>query len=522
MTTTYLDNLYVGFSGVHDALAKSADGARALRDGSSGLADGTQKVADGAAGLADGVTKLDSGAASLATGLATLSSGVARSAAGGSKLATGADQVSGGATTLATSAARLAGATAVAGRKAASTDTGIRSVAMDLGTLGAALAACEQDHTGCGPALGQALAADPALAKAFAGPPSPAELLTLATDAATTDAYLNGAAKSPGLVAGTRALASGAGKLADGAKGVATGANALASGLGKLSSGAASAGSGAAQLAGGVSQASTGAAQLASGAGKLTGGAGQVRDGAGKLADGLAAAADQVPAYSAADRTKLSKVAAEPLAAGSQSLQLGGVPVVALLAAVALWLGGLATWLLIAPVPAGALASTRSSWWLAVRNALPGAGIGVVEGVAVGLLMLTVLHLDAGRAAAFLVLAALTGVTCALVQQGLAGLLGGVGRFISVLFAAGALAAGVVSTAPGWLAGAVGMTPVGTALSTLRDGAAGAGMAGGVVALVLWATLGLLLSLAATARARSVRVGRARSRPVAQRSAPAA
>ena len=509
LTTAVLDNLYLGFSGVQDALAQSADGAGQLQAGSQQLADGTTQLADGAAGLAGGVQELASGADELAGGVGQVSSGVGASATGAAQLASGAGGLATGARTLATSAGQLADATAAAGAAAATTSSGVVSLAGDLGALGQAFAAsCQTNPT--------TTCQD--LAGAFGGLPSAQELTTLATAAGTADAYLNGSPASPGLAAGSRSLASGAGELASGAQGVASGAQDLSTGLARLRTGAASAASGAQALATGVDQTSAGADELSAGAAGLTGGAGQLRDGAQELAAGLTTAAEQVPSFSEGERTTLSRVAAEPLAPGDADLELGGVPVVALLAAVALWLGGLATWLLLAPVPPRALGSTRSSLRLAAVTALPGVWIGLAQGLAVGLLMLTVLDVGAGTAVAFVAFCALTGVTCALAQHGLAGLLGGVGRFIGVLIGAAALAAGVVSTSPAWVGGLVGATPVGSALAGVRAVASGDAGPGVWTAMLAWCLVGLALSVAATARARSVRVGQARSRAVSQLS----
>ena len=83
LTTTYVENVLVGFSTLKDQLGQAADGATQLADGTRQLADGTGQLATGADGLAggasqlaDGVRQTDAGAGQLADGSATLGSGL--------------------------------------------------------------------------------------------------------------------------------------------------------------------------------------------------------------------------------------------------------------------------------------------------------------------------------------------------------------------------------------------------------------------------------------------------------------
>ncbi|MFC7164146.1 YhgE/Pip domain-containing protein, partial [Aquipuribacter hungaricus] len=199
LTTTYLDGLYVGFSGVRtslseaaagageigtgsgelaDGLAATDEGARQLADGLDGLSDGTAELADGSDQLASGAGASAEGAQALADGLAQLRDGTAALPGSTSQLAEGADGVGGGteqlatqlgtfATTLGTAATGaaplpdaltgLSGAATAVDQGAAGVSTGAAALQADAA---AALEACEAGGGDC--AALEALAADAA------------------------------------------------------------------------------------------------------------------------------------------------------------------------------------------------------------------------------------------------------------------------------------------------------------------------------------------------------------------------
>ncbi|OIQ77904.1 hypothetical protein GALL_403960 [mine drainage metagenome] len=81
LTTTYLQNVFVGFDTLHGSLAQAADGAGSLASGAQSLTGGAQQLATGAG-------QVGTGATSLATGLGTLSSGATTLASSLDQLAT--------------------------------------------------------------------------------------------------------------------------------------------------------------------------------------------------------------------------------------------------------------------------------------------------------------------------------------------------------------------------------------------------------------------------------------------------
>jgi putative membrane protein len=449
LTRTYLENVYVGFNTVHDQLSKAADGAGSLASGVSSLASGTHSLA--------------SASASLAGGVSTMSAGLQNLSGATSGLAGGLGQLQSNTAQLPAQASQLAG--------------GVQGVADGTKKLGTAL-------TGVA-----------AMCAAHGG-----------------DATLCGTLD--GLAASVNTGASGAPGLAPSAQKVADGAKAFAGGMPALSSGIAQSASGATQLAGGVAQTASGADSLASGAVKLSdgitglaGGADKTSAGAASLATGLTTAVSKMPTYSSADRTNLATVVAQPVAAKTGTGALFGASSIPLFAVVALWLGALATFLVLQAVSARALLTTRSSTRIAFGGFLPAVAIGVAQGVLVAGIMQIALRLDAGHWFAFAGVAALTGIAFAAVNQGLTALLGGIGRFISMLVVVITLASGIISTVPGFFDASVTWLPTSAAISAMQgviDGTAGAWR--GVGALLLWTVLGLGMAVVAVVRRRTVRL----------------
>lgn len=524
--TTYVEGLLGGFTELNGQLGEAADGAgeladgqRQLADGASGLADGLGGLSTGTDGLADGLGTLATGTAGLADGVGALADGAGQSAAGARDLAAGSRQVADGTAAFAGQLGQLADGAATAGGSA-------RGAAQSTAQIVAALQAFQGLET-CD------FAGDPTclqrLLAAVEGLPDPSILESLATDIATTDVALNGSSPlAPGqdvtgVVEGAGAASAGAQQLATGASGVADGATALADGLGALASGASEAANGAQQLAGGSAASASGARELADGTSALAdGGAGladgarTAADGGASLADGLDTAVSQIPTYTDEQAARLAAAGVEPIAAEAPGTDLFGASGVPLFATIAIWLGALAAYLLLRPVTSRALASTRSSLRLALGGYLPGLAIGVVQGLALGAVMLPVLEVSAAASVGFLAFAALTGAAFAAVNQGLAGLLGGFGRFLSMLVAVVALAAGIVSTVPPVFDAVLDVLPLTAAIDGMRaiaEGSAGAGPA--VAAMIAWLLLGVALTVLAVARRRSAPLGSLRTRPVA-------
>ncbi|MCG2796900.1 MAG: hypothetical protein L6367_00005, partial [Cellulomonas sp.] len=203
----------------------------------------------------------------------------------------------------------------------------------------------------------------------------------------------------------------------------------------------------------------------------------------------------------------LASVVADPVTSVSDSTDVFGSQIVAFLVTLALWIGGLATFLVLAAMTPRALGSTRPSWALALRSFAPAAAVGVIQGLAVTAIMSPTLDLTPGGWVRFTVVACLAGVAFASVNQGLAAAFRGIGRFVAVLVATIGLAAAVVSTVPALVGSLYDLTPLGPALHALQSVTAGGALAGPVALLAVWTLAGLALTTAALVRHRVIPAG---------------
>ncbi|NUU07573.1 YhgE/Pip domain-containing protein [Leifsonia sp. C5G2] len=474
LTSTYIENVYVGFNTLGEQLGKAATGADQLASGLTQLASGTHQLADGAAPLA-------SGASSLATGVSQLSTGASR-------LSEGVQQLSGGASSLASGLQQTADETAAL-------PGGLRSLSGNAGTaasdvtsattkIGAALSSsCTPAAIATSPELGS-------LCQAVQGQiPTLKDGITNATIAQVGVDTVAG--KTDQLVTGLGQAAGAASQLSSGAAQSASGASALASG--------------ASQSADGAQQLATGAQQLSDGIPALASAADQSAAGAASLATGLHTAVKQLPAYDKGERTSLASVAAEPVTQKTSGDQAFGTSSIPLFASVALWLGALATFLVLQALSRRALLTSRAAGRIALDGFVPAAALGVVQGVLVAAVMTPALGLDVGHWFGFAGLAAAAGVAFAAVNHGLAALFGGVGRFVSMLVVVVTLASGIVSTAPTFFDAALPWLPTSPAITAMQGAVEGTTDAWrGLGGLLLWAAFGFALALIAVARRRVI------------------
>lgn len=491
LTTSYLENVYVGFNTLGDQLGEAADGA--------------QKTADGADSLASGATDLASGAGELATGADTLATGADGLASGASGLADGASQLNTGAQGLADGLKKLADGTAALPDQAQADQLAAGVTQLGDGAVKAADGLDQQ--TKALKQLADGCALSGAAAEYCAG----------------LSAIVNGdgTAKNPGLV-GTSAgfstladgvkqfstqvgpLAKGLPALKSGISQLASGGTQLASGTSQLSSGASQLSTGASQYASGVSQFSDGVTKLADGTTSLADGAGGLADGVGQLADGLDTAVKSLPSYDKKDRENLASVVADPVVTEGGGIDFGskGAPFYAVLA---LWIGALGSFVLLRAVPTTLVGSTRSSMALVLRSFLPAGIVGALQGVLVAGVLQLQLSFGVAEWFGFAGLLALVGVAFAAVTQALIAVLGGTGRFLSMVIALVTLATGIVSTVPGVLDTVFGFLPVSPAQEAIRGIVEGtAGLAPAIVALVLWTLGALVVSTIRVATERTV------------------
>ena len=541
-----IDGVSDGTSALATGLVQLDDGAQQLSTGASGLSTGTRKLADGLDQLADGTKALPGSTRKLADGTAV-------SAKGAGDLADGADQLSDGASKLSTGAGQLAGGldTLRDGTKAQPGGTkayaagvqqyadGMRTYQKSLGGFAdqsnaelAASVPCPVPEDQC-PVFYAGLRAGTSVAAAgLADRSNQPGLVTVARQLADGAKGIDGGVAqlgtgASGLATGAKSLSTGASglsggatklsggldqladgtdQLAKGLKPLAKGIRSSADGADQLATGASGLSTGVTGLASGTAQSATGATKLADGTEKLAGAGDQLAKGSQKLADGLAKGAKAVPTYDKPTRQKLSSVVTAPVRSDAPTSVFSDVTTTTFLAVLALWLGGLATYLVLRAVSSRVLSSSRSSWRLALGSLLPGLAIGAVQALALTVVLQQLLDLPAGRALTLGGFALLTATTFVALNHALVAWFGGFGRFVSVLLVVVGAAGAVTSAVPASFDAVRPFLPLTPALDGLRAVAGNGSGAGGAAALLLaWLLLGLVAGVVAVARSRVVR-----------------
>jgi putative membrane protein len=474
LTEATTENVLVGFTTIGDQIGDAASGALELANGARDAATGAAAIPEGATQLASGASELATGAGSLATGLDTIATNTREIATGAGQLGAG---LTGGAATLTADGLvpdlLFQGADGTK-QLTSGVATGVSGLKTELDALAADCAA----------------AATPAFCARLQATADNATGLTTAANQASGAA----AGTSAGLGQfDTEATATLAAQFTQ----AGTGATQLATGLNQLASqGVDQSAAGARALATGAGQLSTGATELATGATELATGLDTLATGTGDLAGGLRTASDSLPSFSDSESASLASVIADPVSTDSSMSTIFGPTAIPLLAAVVLWFGSLASFIVMRAHTARTLTSRRSSVSLTLRAFWPAALIGAGQGILVSLIVQIVAAYDAAAWWSFAGTAVLAGVAFAAVNQALVAVFGGVGRWISALIGVLAVATGLISTVPGWLAGLGAALPTSPAFAGLIAGSGSA-----VASLIVWG----VLSLGATTLAVTLR-----------------
>ncbi|MFF7291592.1 YhgE/Pip family protein [Microbacterium sp. NPDC008134] len=467
------ENILVGFTTIGDQIGEAASGALELANGARDAATGAAAIPDGATQLASGAGELGTGATSLATGLDTIAANTRQLAAGAGELGAG---LTGGAAALTDpngAFGQLIGAAQAGAPFLATATSESAKAATDLGTLAATCAQSGANPEFCND-LGEAATS----------------AATSATATGTASAYLTPVIT--GLPAAASTLSTNMSEAGAGAAQIAAGLNQLATeGVDQSAAGARALATGAGQLSSGATELATGATELATGLDTLA-------TGAGDLAGGLRTASDSLPSFSDSESTSIASVIADPVESTSSMNTIFGPTAIPLLAAVVLWFGGLASFIVMRAHTARTLTSRRSSPTLTLRAFWPAALIGAGQGLLVSLIVQIVAGYDAAAWWSFAGTAVLAGVVFAAVNQALVAIFGGVGRWVSALIGVLAVATGLISTVPDWLAGLGAALPTSPAFTGLIAGSGSA-----VAGLVVWGVLALGATTLAVALRRT-------------------
>ncbi|MCL2515223.1 MAG: YhgE/Pip family protein [Microbacteriaceae bacterium] len=473
LTASYLDNVYLGFNTLGDKLGEAASGAQKLADSGPALVSGAQQEASGLQQLAAGQQQAATGAQQLATGQQKLATGLSSLASGASGVSTGVAGVASGVQQLSDGTTGLV--------------TGTQGVASGLDTLNTQAQQLEQ-------AAQSGLLSGPALTAAIGQ---------------LQGGIAQAASGAHQVAAGTSSFSSHLAQAASGAAQVKGGAAALASGAAQSAGAAQQLASGAAQSASGAQQLATASSQAASGASTLATGLAQYTGGTSQLASGLGTAVKSLPSYSDAERKTLSKVVATPVGVTAAAGPGFGALAAPIFGVLALWLGALACFVVLRPVSVTALGSSRSSVVIALRGLVIPAVVGAVQGIAVAGALEPMLRLGPAGFLGLAGVGVLAAIAFAAVNQALVALLGGAGRFVSMLVILLGLATGLVGTAPAFLTALAGFTPIGPAQSLVAAVVQGTAVPGGsVFGLVLWLFGAVAVTTLAVARGRTLPASR--------------
>lgn len=553
----YFDSVLLGFDDIREGLSEAADGSAELadgldvaadgsvqleagagdaRDGSEELAAGLGRLSDGASTLASGTGQAATGAGSLAAGTSALASGTVSLAAGASKLNDGAGALASGlaalqsgttslsvsAKALAAGAAQVDAGVADAGSKIEEAASGAGSVstgATGVTQLLAAVAAKYPDAA-ADPLFKQASATASAVAS---GSATLAVSLSDSTVSATglsagahqvalgTRLLAEGATKlstaTAQAAAGARALSDGASEVSSGSTGLATGADSLDTGAHEAVAGVAKLAAGSRALARNLTKADTGAHTLTAGLGDLHGGAADLVDGLADaasgshdLADGLAEGAEDVPAYSEVDRTARAEMMGDPVALDQTkfgAVKTYGTGFAPYFVPLALWVGMLIVFVLLAPIPERAVRSGAKAPVIAMTGMWPAIVIGLGQSILMYVVLRFSLGLDPVSPLATFGLILLTSIVYAAVMQWLSAAFGPVGKLMGIIILMLQLtsAAGTfpLETLPSFFRAISPWMPMTHAVAALRESISG----GDVAAMAREAWLLALFGVAA-------------------------
>ncbi|MGW1911080.1 YhgE/Pip family protein [Streptomyces sp. NPDC002076] len=517
---TFLDKIFVSFSGIHDKTVTAADGADRLNSGigkaekgSKDLADGLKDAKSGSGQLAKGLTKLN-------TGAGDLQDGSRRVADGTQALADKVDGVYGQAAPYLKDNEKTIGDTARLVADSARTVKDNLDVLVKLAP-GAAKAARTNSavldeiyRARCETAA----IPDPYCPQLKRARTAAAEVATVADDLNTLIADQDGDLKTMRDNLGT--LQKQAAALEERAPHLYEDVDDAVRKIDKLNAGAQKVADGAEKLHAGLGTAQAGATTLdqgigtaASGAQTLNGGLYKLSDGSGKLAGGLHDGARKIPDYDKKDRDRRTSVMADPVQLASHDLHKApnyGTGFAPYFIPLSLWVGAMVAYMLIAPLNRRALAAGSPAWRIALAGWLPVVAVGVLQVAA----LMAVLHWAIGlqmlRAAGTIGFLCLVTACFAAIVQWLNARFGAAGRILvlALLMLQLTSAGGTypVQTSPGFFTAIHPFLPMSYIVEALRRLITGGGLgpvwqACGVLAVF---TAGALALTALAARRRQV------------------
>ncbi|MFT2816720.1 YhgE/Pip domain-containing protein [Leifsonia sp. A12D58] len=485
VSATYLENIYLGFTTIHNSMLTASDGAAdivdgttSLRQGATSLRTGLGTIADSVSALPDGVAQLSAGAESAAAGSVTLTDGLTQLESGSSTLADGLGTAVGGANALAGGLDQLATSTPKLASGSSQVATGLSQLSTNYSAMTDA----------------QRTAAITQLAAAAQNVSSGAAAAGTAVGTLDTGAHSLVGSASTGT--GLSALAAGAETVRDGVVSAHDGSMALSSGLGTLADGLGTLSGQVPALVEGIDQAAAGSTTLESGVDRLL-------TGTVSLADGLSAGVDEVPAYTDQQAQALSSAAATPIvldAEHANAVANNGAGLTPYFMALGLWIGTLATFFMRPALNIRALDSKAPAIRVALRSYLPNAILAVIQAIAAVLIVRYAVGIEMANLPGALGIAALASLTFMAINQALIALLGAPGRFVGLLLIVLQLSSAggtyPIQTSAPFFQTMHDVLPLTFTVQALRGQIAGSGLGtgAGVTALVIWCVGALLVT----------------------------
>ncbi|MER6009194.1 YhgE/Pip domain-containing protein [Streptomyces bluensis] len=517
---SFLDRIFVSFSGIHAETEKAAKGADDLRDGigraekgSEDLADGLREAKEGSGALSSGLSRLGRGADALEQGSRQVADGT-RALAG--KVGGAADQVrpflrddgrtiAGTATLVADSAGVIRDHLDAFVKTAPAAESGTRTASETLN--GVYARRCEKQ-----------LVPDPACGDLKKAKDAASDAARLAADVNAVVQDYDGDMKAldkdlATLQRQARALAEAAPHLSENLDDAVSKVNALNEGAAKVARGARALHTGLGTARTGAANLDTGIGELSSGAIDLKGGMYRLADGSGKLAGGLRDGAAQFPDYDRQDRDQHTRVMADPVQLASRDLHKApnyGTGFAPYFIPLSLWVGAMVAYMLIQPLNRRALAAGASAWRIALAGWLPVAALGGLQTVALMAVLRWAVGLEPARAAGTVGFLFLVTACFAAIVQWLNARFGAAGRILvlAVLMLQLTSAGGTypVQTSPDFFNAIHPFLPMSYVVEALRRLVTGGGLSPVWQACAVLAafTAGALALTAVSARRRQV------------------
>ncbi|MFK0107728.1 YhgE/Pip family protein [Streptomyces sp. NPDC091217] len=517
---SFLDRIFISFSGIHGQTVKAAEGADTLTGGigkaakgSKDLADGLKDAKTGSGKLAKGIKKLDAGAGTLADGSRQVADGT-------QALADRVDGVYGKVGPYLAKNEKTIGDTAQLVADSA------RTVRDNLGVLvKTAPAAAKTAHTAAGTLdevytarCSAQLLTDPACPDLKKARDAADDVAAVADDLNTLIADQNGDLRTLDANLGT--LQTQAQALVDRAPHLSEDVADAVKKIDKLNAGAARVAAGAAKLHTGLGTATTGATGLDAGIGRLKtgaydldGGMYKLVDGSGRLAGGLHDGADKIPDYDKKDRDRRTGVMADPVQLASQDLHKApnyGTGFAPYFIPLSLWVGAMVAYMLIQPLNRRALAAGSAAWRIALAGWLPVVAVGVLQTAALMAVLHWAIGLQMVRAAGTVGFLFLVAACFAAIVQWLNARFGAAGRILvlALLMLQLTSAGGTypVQTSPGFFNAIHPFLPMSYVVAALRRliTGGGPGPVWQACAVLAAFTAGALALTALSARRRQV------------------